>query len=87
MLAMMIRRGTSRVIERRACDDAAGVTQKMWSKKADQAQGMFDDDNDQNKAEPQPLVPNVDSFVAMLISAQDRFRLSSQNLLLELGAA
>jgi len=73
--------------ERRACDDAAGVTQKMMSKEAEQAPDMVDDDNHHNKADPQPLVPTVDSVVSMLISAKDRFRLSSQNLVSKLGAA
>ena len=73
--------------ERRACDDAAGVTQKMMSKEAEQAPDMVDDDNHNNKADPQPLVAAVDSVVSMLISAKDRFRLSSQNLVLKLGAA
>ena len=31
--------------ERRACDDAAGVTQKMMSKEAEEAPDMVDDDN------------------------------------------
>ena len=73
--------------EWRACDDAAGVTQKMMSKEAEQAPDMVDDDNHNNKADPQPLVPAVDSVVSMLISAKDRFRLSSQNLVSKLGAA
>ena len=73
--------------ERRACDDAAGVTQKMMSKEAEQAPDMVDDDNHNNKADPQPLVPTVDSVVSMLISAKDRFRLSSQNPVSKLGAA